>query len=111
MAAAATAVARKRVVMGTSLFAVVTSVCLFIAIALLRGDASVLGRAGELIGAALEGIVDRERPGIGKRQELHQDHAGDAAARVDPEIGVVDAAPAETAGRTLAARLVDGDQE
>ena len=42
------------------------------------------GRVGELVHAALEGVVEGERLAIRERQELHQDHAGDAARRVEP---------------------------
>src|SRR5713101_1490687 len=52
----------------------------------------------ELIGAPLERIVDSQRLDVGERQVLHQDHARNAPARIDPEIGVVDAAPAQAAG-------------
>src|SRR5580704_18095014 len=67
--------------------------------------------ADELIGAALERIVSGERLGIGERQILHHDHAGDAARRIDPEVCVVDAAPAQAAGGALAGNLIDGDEE
>src|SRR5262245_47292105 len=50
---------------------------------------------GEPIDAALEGIVERQRLAVGEGKELHHDHAGDAAGAVDPEIGVIDPAPAQ----------------
>src|SRR6185312_11437761 len=65
----------------------------------------------EPIGIALERIVDGKRLGVGERQELHHDHARDAARGIDPEPCVVDAAPAQAAGRTLAGYLIDSDEE
>src|SRR5205085_11871422 len=67
--------------------------------------------AYQLVGAALERIVDRQRLGVGEWQVLHHDDTSDAAARIDPEERIVNAAPAETPGRTLAGRLIGGDQE
>ena len=75
-----------------------------------RDHALALG-ARELVGAALERIVDGQRLGVGERQVLHQDHARNATARIDPEIGVVDAAPAQAAGGALAWYLIGGDEE
>ena len=69
------------------------------------------GGVSELIDPALEGIVERQRLAIGEGKELHQDHAGDAAGGVEPEIGVVDPAPAQGAGRPLAGDRVGGDLE
>jgi hypothetical protein len=65
----------------------------------------------ELIGTALEGVVDGQRLGIGKRQVLHHDHARDAALGIDPEERVVDAAPAQAARGALAGNLIGGDEE
>src|ERR1700736_220321 len=50
------------------------------------------------VDAAFEFPVEAERARIGKGQDLRHDHAGDAARRVEPEIAVVDAAPAQRAG-------------
>ena len=52
-------------------------------------------------------------PGLGvdERQQLHQDHAGDVARRVDPEIGVGEAGPGEAAGAAAFRRLGGVDQE
>src|SRR5947199_10640489 len=58
-------------------------------------------RVDEPVGAAFEIAIDRERPGIGKGQILHHDDTSDVLRRIDPEIGVVDAAPAQTAGEHL----------
>jgi hypothetical protein len=69
------------------------------------------GRVGELIDAALEGVIERRRLAVGKRQELHQDHAGDAAPRIEPDVGVVGAAPAQAAGGPLAQDGVGGNQK
>src|SRR3954447_23914428 len=68
-------------------------------------------RGGQLIDATFEAVVERERLAVRKRQELHQDHAGDAAGPVDPEVGVVDAAPAQRAGGSLARNRVGRDLE
>src|SRR5882724_1094381 len=65
----------------------------------------------ELIGAALERVVGGQRPGVGERQILHHDHAPDAAGGIDPEEGVVDAAPAQAAGGALALYLIGRDEE
>jgi hypothetical protein len=46
-------------------------------------------------------LVDGQDLGVGERQDLHHDHAGDAARRIDPEERVVDAAPAQAAGERL----------
>ncbi len=50
------------------------------------------------IDAALEARERLQALGVGERQQLHQDHAGDVARRVDPEIGVGKARPGEAAG-------------
>src|SRR3954447_15924950 len=68
-------------------------------------------RVDELIGAALERVVDGQRLGVREWQILHHDHAGDAARRIDPEERVVDAAPAQAAGGALALYLIDRDEE
>src|SRR5262245_6684058 len=72
----------------------------------LSSDVSHFGRGGvtagrdrsphavrNLVGGSFEGVVDRECRGVSERQVLHQDYARDAAALIDPEIGIVDAAP------------------
>src|SRR5437867_1693323 len=66
---------------------------------------------GELIHAALEGVIDRERLGVGKGKELCHDHARDAARRIDPEVRVVDTAPAQAASRPLASHLTGREEE
>src|SRR4051812_4522103 len=55
--------------------------------------------------------MDGQRLGGGERQVLHQDYLRDAALLVNPEIGVVDAAPAEAAGRALARDRVARDEK
>ena len=52
-----------------------------------------------------------QRAGVGERKILHHDDAGDAADGIDPEEGVVDAAPAQAAGASLARKLIGSDQE
>src|ERR1700733_3152807 len=63
-------------------------------------------RVHQMIGAAFERVIGGERLGVGERQVLHHDHAGDAAALIDPEEGVVDAAPTEAPGGALARHLI-----
>jgi hypothetical protein len=48
---------------------------------------------------------------VRERQQLHQDHAGDVARRIDPEIGVGEAGPGEAAGAAAFRRLGGVDQE
>src|SRR3954464_9071192 len=64
-------------------------------------------RFHDLIHAALERVVQKQRLGVGERQELRQDNAGDALLRIDPEVGVVDSAPAQAARRPLAGTCAD----
>src|SRR6516164_9629107 len=68
-------------------------------------------RVHELIGAALERIVDGERLGVSERQILHHDHAADPAIWIDPKVRVVDAAPTQAAWRALAGYLIRRDEE
>src|SRR5258705_9380089 len=63
------------------------------------------------IDTAFEGIIQRQRLGIGERQELHVDDTGYPALAVDPVIGVVDPAPAQAARRALAGDRIGRDQE
>src|SRR5258708_25869895 len=48
---------------------------------------------------------------VRERQQLHQDHAGDVAGRIDPEIGVGEARPGEAAGAAAFRGLGGGAQE
>src|SRR3954464_5882750 len=74
-------------------------------------DGRLPRRTHQLIGATLAALVDGERLGIREGQVLHHDHTADAACGIDPEEGVVDAAPAHAAGRALTRYLVDRDEE
>jgi len=50
------------------------------------------------IDAALEARKRFQTLLVDERQQLHQDHAGDVARRIDPEVGVGKACPSEAAG-------------
>src|SRR4029077_6663899 len=63
------------------------------------------------INPALEARKSFQRLGVDERQQLHQDHAGDVARRVDPEIGVGEAGPGQAAGAAAFRRLGGVDQE
>src|SRR5262245_24081140 len=64
-----------------------------------------------LIYRPLEGIVQRERLAVGKGKVLHEYHSGDAARRIDPEVGVVDPTPAQAARASAARLALSSDHE
>src|SRR3990167_5508307 len=79
-----------------------------------RAVGMLAGKAGhdDIVDVAVvEGVVHGQRTRVGKRQELHQDHSGNPALLIDPEVRVVDAAPAQAAGRSLPGLLCRGDEE
>ena len=59
-----------------------------------------------LIDALLEALQRFDRGVVVERQVLHEQHAGDAPRRIDPELRVVDAGPAHAAGRACGAVVV-----
>ena len=69
---------------------------------MLRGP---LRRIEPGIDAALEARERFQALAVGERQHLHQDHAGDVARRIDPEIGVGEAGPGQAAGAAALRRL------
>ena len=68
-------------------------------------------RVSELIDATLEGVIKGKRLTVRERQELHENHARNASGWIEPVVGVVDSAPAQTAGRAFARHLICCDQE
>src|SRR5262245_59314241 len=66
---------------------------------------------GDLVDAALERIVKSQRLAVRERQKLHHDRTGDAPGRVEPIVGIVDAAPAQAAGGALAGDRIGRDKE
>src|SRR4051812_10290434 len=72
---------------------------------------SLRGRRRQFIDAAFERIVHTQRLRVRERQELHQDHPPNAAALIDPEVSIVDPAPAQAACRSLALLARGRNQE
>src|SRR5579859_3112505 len=61
------------------------------------------------IDGALEAVEQVEHGGVGEGEDLGEDHAGDAAGRVDPVVRVRQAGPGQAAGAPTGGRLFSAD--
>src|SRR5437879_13045647 len=62
-----------------------------------------------LVDAALEAPVEAEHARVGEGQDLRHDDSGDAPRRIEPEIAVEDAAPAQRSGAAALRSRLDVD--